>query len=191
MYVIVLGTGIEPVSPPWKGDVLTVRRTEQLSYTNIQNISDISKSFLRRVKDSNLRYKLTPYNGLANRPFRPLRQLSFGVNDGIRTHDTKNHNLLLYQLNYIHHIKLRDQESNLDIWLMRPNGLPNLPTISRGEYRIRTCVKAFAELHITTLTTRHNKEHNQPSVLSIIYLILYLVRTAHLHRLFWVSSSLV
>jgi hypothetical protein len=49
---------------------------------------------------------------------------------------------------------LRDQESNPNIWLMRPNGLPNLPTISRGEYRIRTCVKAFAELHITTLTTR-------------------------------------
>ena len=44
---------------------------------------------MRRVKDSNLRYRLTPYNGLANRPFRPLRQLSFGVINGIRTHTNR------------------------------------------------------------------------------------------------------
>ena len=29
--------------------------------------------------------------------------LFYGVNDGTRTHDNQNHNLALYQLNYIHH----------------------------------------------------------------------------------------
>ena len=28
----------------------------------------------------------------------------FGVDDGARTHDTRNHNPMLYQLNYIHHV---------------------------------------------------------------------------------------
>ena len=27
-----------------------------------------------------------------------------GVNDGTRTHDNQNHNLALYQLNYVHHM---------------------------------------------------------------------------------------
>ena len=27
---------------------------------------------------------------------------TYGVNDGTRTHDNQNHNLALYQLNYIH-----------------------------------------------------------------------------------------
>ena len=39
------------------------------------------------------------------------------------------------------------------IWIRCFNQLSYI-AISRGEYRIRTCVKAFAELHITTLTTR-------------------------------------
>ena len=36
-----------------------------------------------------------------------------GVNDGTRTHDNQNHNLALYQLNYVHHIwcVLRDSNS--------------------------------------------------------------------------------
>ena len=29
---------------------------------------------------------------------------SYGVGDGTRTHDTRNHNPMLYQLNYTHHI---------------------------------------------------------------------------------------
>ena len=29
---------------------------------------------------------------------------AFGVDDGARTHDTRNHNPMLYQLNYIHHV---------------------------------------------------------------------------------------
>ncbi len=35
-------------------------------------------SKLRRVRDSNPRYELTPYDGLANRWFQPLTQLSRG-----------------------------------------------------------------------------------------------------------------
>ena len=30
---------------------------------------------------------------------------AFGVDDGARTHDTRNHNPMLYQLNYIHHVR--------------------------------------------------------------------------------------
>ena len=30
--------------------------------------------------------------------------VAFGVNDGTRTHDNQNHNLALYQLNYVHHM---------------------------------------------------------------------------------------
>lgn len=33
----------------------------------------------------------------------PPRLLKNGVDDGTRTHDKQNHNLLLYQLNYAHH----------------------------------------------------------------------------------------
>ena len=29
---------------------------------------------------------------------------AFRVDDGARTHDTRNHNPMLYQLNYIHHV---------------------------------------------------------------------------------------
>ena len=29
---------------------------------------------------------------------------AFWVDDGARTHDTRNHNPMLYQLNYIHHV---------------------------------------------------------------------------------------
>ena len=28
----------------------------------------------------------------------------YGVDDGTRTHDNQNHNLALYQLNYVHHM---------------------------------------------------------------------------------------
>ena len=36
-------------------------------------------------------------------PYR-LAISQYGVNDGIRTHDTQSHNLVLYQLNYVHHM---------------------------------------------------------------------------------------
>ena len=39
-------------------------------------------------------------NPHANLPFLILN----GVGDGTRTHDNQNHNLALYQLNYVHHM---------------------------------------------------------------------------------------
>ena len=41
-------------------------------------------------------------NSLLSQPLCALVQL--WVDDGARTHDTRNHNPMLYQLNYIHHI---------------------------------------------------------------------------------------
>ena len=35
------------------------------------------------------------------------------VNDGIRTHDNQNHNLALYQLNYVHHVIMRQRRIEL------------------------------------------------------------------------------
>ena len=35
----------------------------------------------------------------------PSALRSYGVGDGTRTHDTRNHNPMLYQLNYTHHIE--------------------------------------------------------------------------------------
>ena len=37
----------------------------------------------------------------------PSALRSYGVGDGTRTHDTRNHNPMLYQLNYTHHMKDR------------------------------------------------------------------------------------
>ena len=37
------------------------------------------------------------------RTLRPFRHAFYGVDDGTRTRDTRNHNPMLYQLNYIHH----------------------------------------------------------------------------------------
>ena len=33
-----------------------------------------------------------------------LATAQYGVDDGTRTHDNQNHNLALYQLNYVHHM---------------------------------------------------------------------------------------
>ena len=50
----------------------------------------------------------TPQHGWlkAKGPERTLRpfRLHYGVDDGTRTRDTRNHNPMLYQLNYTHHI---------------------------------------------------------------------------------------
>ena len=43
-------------------------------------------------------------------PLRPCRLVS-GVGDGTRTHDTRNHNPMLYQLNYAHHIQKGDKRN--------------------------------------------------------------------------------
>ena len=37
------------------------------------------------------------------RTLRPFRLEIYGVGDGTRTRDTRNHNPMLYQLNYTHH----------------------------------------------------------------------------------------
>ena len=37
------------------------------------------------------------------RTLRPFRHSFYGVGDGTRTRDTRNHNPMLYQLNYTHH----------------------------------------------------------------------------------------
>ena len=39
------------------------------------------------------------------RTLRPSRLETYGVGDGTRTRDTRNHNPMLYQLNYTHHIR--------------------------------------------------------------------------------------
>ena len=41
-------------------------------------------------------------NPTKNSPQRKLRAV--WVDDGARTHDTRNHNPMLYRLNYIHHV---------------------------------------------------------------------------------------
>ncbi len=38
---------------------------------------------------------------------KPASRFFVGVDDGARTHDTRNHNPMLYQLNYIHHLGLQ------------------------------------------------------------------------------------
>ena len=50
---------------------------------------------------------------------------SYGVGDGTRTHDTRNHNPMLYQLNYTHHIgKLRENgDTRLLLTHLRPETL--------------------------------------------------------------------
>ena len=50
---------------------------------------------------------LTPKHqnlNLARLPISPLPQKKSGVRDGTRTHDNRNHNPGLYQLNYSHHL---------------------------------------------------------------------------------------
>ena len=42
------------------------------------------------------------------RTLRPFCLEIYGVGDGTRTRDTRNHNPMLYQLNYIHHSKMRE-----------------------------------------------------------------------------------
>ena len=49
-------------------------------------------------------------NPHANLPFLILN----GVGDGTRTHDNQNHNLALYQLNYIHHNLREKWRANRD-----------------------------------------------------------------------------
>ena len=54
----------------------------------------------------------------------PSALRSYGVGDGTRTHDTRNHNPMLYQLNYTHHIK--DRVKRLRKWFNDTEPLPPL-----------------------------------------------------------------
>ena len=61
-------------------------------------------SFWLGWQDSNLRnatVKVWCLTGLAT-------SQCAGVDDGTRTHDNQNHNLALYQLNYIHHMNINN-----------------------------------------------------------------------------------
>ena len=42
--------------------------------------------------------------GGPERTLRPSALRAYGVGDGTRTRDTRNHNPMLYQLNYTHHV---------------------------------------------------------------------------------------
>ena len=60
-------------------------------------------------QDSNLRnatVKVWCLTGLATSQYA-------GVDDGTRTHDNQNHNLALYQLNYVHHVIMRQRRIEL------------------------------------------------------------------------------
>ena len=54
----------------------------------------------------------------------------YGVDDGSRTHDTGNHNPVLYQLSYAHHITVHIIHVTCFTYQLRLNGAPG---------RIRTC----------------------------------------------------
>lgn len=54
----------------------------------------------------------------------------YGVDDGSRTHDTGNHNPVLYQLSYAHHIACCILHESFLTYQLRLNGAPG---------RIRTC----------------------------------------------------
>ena len=56
--------------------------------------------------------------------------VKYGVDDGFRTHDTGNHNPVLYQLSYAHHIALCILHVTSSTYQLRLNGAPG---------RIRTC----------------------------------------------------
>ena len=50
-------------------------------------------------------------------PYRLAISLN-GVDDGTRTHDNQNHNLALYQLNYVHHMVHHQESGALPTELM-------------------------------------------------------------------------
>ena len=49
------------------------------------------------------RIRTYEYHSQSVVPYRLAISLN-GVDDGTRTHDNQNHNLALYQLNYVHHM---------------------------------------------------------------------------------------
>ena len=63
----------------------------------------------------------------------------YGVDDGTRTHDNQNHNLALYQLNYVHHMeRVMGIEPTLPAWKAGVLPLNHTRKSGRGD-RARTC----------------------------------------------------
>ena len=48
--------------------------------------------------------------GYENAAYRSRRRFRAGVADGTRTRDSQDHNLVLYQLNYSHHCRVKRRE---------------------------------------------------------------------------------
>ena len=67
--------------------------------------------------------------------------LKYGVDDGDRTHDTRSHNPVLYQLSYAHHIALRILHTTYYTYklrlMARPAGFEPATTRLEGGCSIR------------------------------------------------------
>ena len=57
----------------------------------------------------------------------------YGVDRGTRTHDNQNHNLALYQLNYIHHVPNFRLSYHLLFYKKQISLMPELGTLIRGQ----------------------------------------------------------
>ena len=72
--------------------------------------------------------------GRSGRP-GPLAMRTYGVDDGTRTRDTRNHNPMLYQLNYIHHgtgaptvwLYGKKQSGTPEVWPVRERPVARSP----------------------------------------------------------------
>ena len=81
----------------------------------------------------------------------------YGVGDGTRTHDTRNHNPMLYQLNYAHHIHffhftrggfLRPQDGRRPNWGLRPTRLAGLARLEGLEPPAH-CLEGSCSIHLS------------------------------------------
>lgn len=61
------------------------------------------------------------------------RRPEYGVDDGTRTHDDRDHNPGLYQLSYVHHCRGRISDHSLSHRGLRRRSLPDTP----GRWRAR------------------------------------------------------
>ena len=79
------------------------------SYHSINNLNHINKkrtdkSISSLGWDGRIRTYEMPQSKCGALPLGYIPK--YGVDDGTRTHDNQNHNLALYQLNYIHHVNI-------------------------------------------------------------------------------------
>jgi hypothetical protein len=64
-------------------------------------------------------------------PGQPTGALLRGVSDGARTRDTQDHNLVLYQLSYTHHVPADAHAGGTAATIPEPLNDPAAPTPSR------------------------------------------------------------